>query len=102
MPHSAEIGRLRDVSEKRLNAVWGLLEIRTPAISDILKADKRELDKYGLGNKRTIEQFWAFCGVDAIAQNITVFDKSLWSDGGLERVPWNPPHIDPVLNAVVS
>eukprot|EP01083_Nonionella_stella_P086197 239291_1 len=101
MPYTQDIGDLRDRSEKRVNYLWGLLDLRTP---QVLKDEKQmelitqDIDKYGLGDKRNMDQFWEFVACDPINQNITVFKQSLWSKGGLRRVPWNPPYAekDPV------
>ena len=102
MPHSSEVARLRDESEKRVNYLWGLLELRTPGI---LKQDKsneflKDIELYGLGDKRTMEQFWQFVACDPYKQNITVFDTAIYSGGGLKRVPWNEPYnkLDPLRN----
>ena len=96
-PHvgsNKESHSLRDKSEKRLNYMWGLWNIRYPRqeawnIDEIKQiAELRELDKYGLGNKRTLDQFWNFAGINPINKSITVFKESLYSNGGLQYVPY--------------
>ena len=100
MPFSKEIQAARDISEKRVNYLWNLLDIRTP---DISKEQREEIIKdielYPLGNKRTMKQFWNFVGCDPILQNITIFETEMWSKNGLQRVPWNAPFAkdDPLL-----
>mmetsp|Transcript_51737 Transcript_51737/g.85698 ORF Transcript_51737/g.85698 Transcript_51737/m.85698 type:complete len:470 (+) Transcript_51737:52-1461(+) len=97
-PHvgsNAESHSLRDKSEKRLNYLWGLWETRYPAMKSLSKAEiakvaeLRDLDKYGLGKKRTLEQFWKFAGIDPYNKNITVFKEDFYAKGGLEYVPYN-------------
>ena len=74
--------------------MWGLWNIRYPRqeawnIDEIKQiAELRELDKYGLGNKRTLDQFWNFAGINPINKSITVFKESLYSNGGLQYVPY--------------
>ena len=86
---------LRDKSEKRLNYMWGLWDVRYPNEKGLSreeiakKAELRELDKYGLGNKRSLEDFWKFAGIDPVNNNITVFKEALWATGGLEYVPYS-------------
>ena len=90
MPYSKEVGVLRDRSEKRVNALWGLMDLRTPNVSAAERAEiLAEIERYGLGDKRTMEQFWEFVGCDPILLNITVFARELYENGGLDRVAWN-------------
>mmetsp|Transcript_42705 Transcript_42705/g.68548 ORF Transcript_42705/g.68548 Transcript_42705/m.68548 type:complete len:475 (+) Transcript_42705:29-1453(+) len=96
-PHvgsNQESHALRDKSEKRLNYMWGLWNIRYPEWKDLSlqeigqKAELRELDKYGLGDKRTLQAFWKFAGINPISKNITIWKEELWANGGLEYVPY--------------
>ncbi|ETO14851.1 hypothetical protein RFI_22516 [Reticulomyxa filosa] len=102
MQYNTEVASLRDASEKRINALWGLLELRTPDPERIQKANLVDLDKYPLGDKRTLQQFWKFVGINPTTLQVTVWKESLWASGGLERVPWNSPHVDPVLKKIAS
>ncbi|ETO22928.1 hypothetical protein RFI_14263 [Reticulomyxa filosa] len=102
MSYNDDIASKRDSSEKRINALWGLLQVRTPDPEEYEKANLVDLDKYPLGNKRTIDQFWKFVGINPITQNFTVWPETLWASGGLIRVPWNYPFTDPVLNKAIS
>jgi len=76
--------KIRDGGEKRIMKLWGILP---PEWED--KADKRELDKYGLGTKRRLDEFWKFAGIDPQKKTITVFPNERWQKGGLEYVPYN-------------
>eukprot|EP01084_Bolivina_argentea_P139361 245178_1 len=86
---------LRDKSEKRLNYIWGLWNIRYPqdkglTIDEISKkCELRELSKYGLGTKRTLKQYWKFAGINPYNKTITVFKESLYAQGGLDYVPYS-------------
>lgn len=85
---------LRDKSEKRLNYMWGLWNIRYPNDKDLSlieiakKAEIRELNKYGLGDKRPLDAFWKFAGINPINKSITVWKEDLYSKGGLQYVPY--------------
>ena len=89
--------KIRDSSEKRVNYIWGLLDIRTP--NDTNKANLIEIQKYSLGNKRRIDQYWKFAGIDPKKLKNTRFNISVYANDELIRVPWNPPYdgFDPVL-----
>jgi len=96
-PHletNQESHSLRDKSEKRLNYLWGLWDIRYPDDKGMSqeeiskKAELRELEKYGLGNKRTLDDYWKFAGIDPVRKNITIFKEELWAIGGLDYVPY--------------
>ncbi|ETO28190.1 hypothetical protein RFI_08941, partial [Reticulomyxa filosa] len=102
MQYNVNVAAKRDASEKRINALWGLLTIRTMDLQEQQKANLFELDKYPLGDKRTIQQFWKFVGINPLTFEVTVWKESVWASGGLQRVPWNAPHTDPVLKRVVS
>ena len=94
--HKPGSEKKRDAAEKRINALWGLLELRTPGKSG--DADLEEIEEYPLGDKRSLTDFWKFAGIDPVEQTFTVFESSVYSDGGLARVPWKDHSIDPVLN----
>mmetsp|Transcript_85250 Transcript_85250/g.104536 ORF Transcript_85250/g.104536 Transcript_85250/m.104536 type:complete len:196 (+) Transcript_85250:511-1098(+) len=89
--------KIRDRSEKRINYMWGIWNVRYPNIDLTKMNDKeianivelRDLDKYGLGNKRTLKQYWEFAGIDIEKKNITVFKEKIYEQGGLKYVPWN-------------
>ena len=89
--------KIRDRSEKRINYMWGIWNVRYPNIDLTKMSDKeianivelRDLDKYGLGNKRTLKQYWEFAGIDIEKKNITVFKEKIYEHGGLKYVPWN-------------
>eukprot|EP01084_Bolivina_argentea_P102684 183937_1 len=91
MPYTKEVGDARDLAEKRINYLWGILDIRTPDIKDKTNFIM-DIDKYSLGDKRTLQQYWQFVGCDPIKQNITIFEIEKWSNGGLTRIPWNSPY----------
>ena len=93
---NSESNSKRDAAEKRVNALWGLLELRTP--NSIDKADIEEMDIYPLGNKRSLSDYWKFCGIDPVEKTYTVFKESQWSKGGLQRITWNDISTDPVLH----
>ena len=86
----------RDAAEKRVNALWGMLELRSP--NEVDKADLAEMDKYPLGNKRSLADYWKFCGIDIVDMTFTVFEEKEWSKGGLTRIAWKDESIDPVLH----
>ena len=86
----------RNAAEKRVNALWGLLEVRTP--EGVEEADVEEIEQYPLGDKRALSRYWEFAGIDPIEKTFTVFETELWSKGGLERVPWTDESQDPVLH----
>lgn len=95
-PLPANHGHLKDLAEKRLNALWGLLDTRTPHVDRATRElVTRDLDQYGLGNKRTLDQFWQFLGIDPLEMTITVFPISKLESGGLTRVPWRSD--DPMM-----
>ena len=87
---------IRQESEKRINSLWGLLELRTP--SNVNQANLIDIDKYPLGRKRSLKNYWKFAGIEPISRNITVFKESQWANGGLKRIPWDDQSIDPVIN----
>eukprot|EP01083_Nonionella_stella_P071125 190869_1 len=96
-PHvgsNRESHHLRDLSEKRLNYMWGLWEIRYPKDKDLRieeiakKCELRELAQYGLGRRRTLQQYWKWAGIDPINKNITVFKEEYYAQGGLPYVPY--------------
>eukprot|EP01084_Bolivina_argentea_P082393 149170_1 len=86
----------RDAAEKRVNALWGLLELRTP--NGVDKADIEDINVYPLGDKRLLSDYWTFCGIDPIEKTYTVFKEEEWGNGGLIRIPWKNKLIDPVLH----
>ena len=80
---------LRDKSEKRLNYMWGLWNIRYPdKPNDFGDAELRDLHIYGLGDKRSLAQFWEFAGINPLEKTITVWKEDLYAKGGLEYVPY--------------
>ena len=89
--------KLRDRSEKRVNYLWNVLQLRTPELNPSKMSNQelqpfvelKEIEKYGLGNKRTLQQYWEFAGINIINKTFTVFDTQLWAQGGLTYVPWN-------------
>lgn len=89
---SPYIMKRRDKSEKRINYKWGVLKNRTPQATwdDV---DIREISKYGMGNKRTLDQYWRFAGINILNKTATVFSTGYYSKGGLSYVPWN--NVDP-------
>ena len=96
--HSPGLERKKDAAEKRINALWGLLELRKiPGGSD--KADMDEMEMYPLGDKRSLSDYWKFAGIDPVEKTFTVFETSVYADGGLARVPWKDKASDPVLSA---
>ena len=81
-------------SELRINFMLGIHQRLHPAVS-AQKYDLREIEKYGLGDKRRIEDFWNFTRID--------LDKFKSEDlcaqyqaGGMDdrRVPWMQPFAD--------
>eukprot|EP01083_Nonionella_stella_P113045 333102_1 len=87
---------LGDAAEKRVNALWGLLELRTP--NERGNADLEDIDKYPLGKERSLSDYWSFCGIDPVEKTFTVFKENVWTKGGLQRIPWKDRSRDPVLN----
>eukprot|EP01084_Bolivina_argentea_P139360 245175_1 len=73
----------KDKSEKRINFMWGLLDD-----INISQAELTDLDKYGLGNKRTIQQYWKFAGINPITKENIVWNTNVYLNGGLEYVPF--------------
>ncbi len=53
-----------------------MLELRTP--NDIDKADIEDIQLYPLGNKRLLNDYWKFCGIDPIEKTYTVFKEEVW------------------------
>ncbi len=108
IPQKRDNALIRDGAEKRVNALWGVLELRASlkgegedkgdAKSAREKADLRELENsaYSLGDKRSLSDFWDFAGIDITNMEITVFPTKRWSLGGLDRVTWKDESIDPV------
>lgn len=94
--HDPELFEIKDASEKRINALWGLLELRTPGEYD--KANLEELELYGLGHQRSLVDYWKFAGIDMVEKKVTVFDTDFVADNGFERIPWNDRSMDPLVN----
>jgi len=80
---SAEKQRTKIAGEKRIQYLWNVLPEEQES-----QAELAEISKYGMGDKRTLQQFWDFAGMDVQKQSYTVFKKDLWRSGGLQYVPW--------------
>jgi len=81
--HGPDTGKIRKAGELRIQYLWGIL----PEDKE-KEAELREIKKYGMGDKRTLDQFWKFAGMDVDKQTITVFEHDLYRTGGLTMVPW--------------
>ena len=82
-------------SEYRINYILGLHTKFHPYVK-WSKYDLREIDKYGMGNKRDINQFWNFTRI-----NLDTFESEnlckIYQKGGMDqfRVSWNNKTQDP-------
>lgn len=68
-------------SEQRINRKFGLEDLTSG------EPDDRELDNYGLGTRRRIEDYWGFARID-IKKGLSYKLTPLYELGGLKRVPW--------------
>ena len=47
-----------------------------------------EIDTYNMGTRRTIAQFWSFCGLDPSEKTGIVWSPKIYEEGGFNRIPW--------------
>lgn len=82
-----ESNKLRKASELRVKYLWNILPKK-----DWKKAELTDIEKYGLGNKRSLDEFWKFAGIDLNKETTTEFDNEVYRGGGLKYVPWHEEH----------
>uniref|UniRef100_A0A7S0XS59 Uncharacterized protein n=1 Tax=Elphidium margaritaceum TaxID=933848 RepID=A0A7S0XS59_9EUKA len=84
-------------SEFRLNVIMGLHDLLHNFIPKT-SIDLREMEKYGLGDKRDVAGFWTFTRIDI--KNLTELSPDLcpqYRNGGMApfRIPWKNKTEDP-------
>lgn len=81
-----DTAKIRDRGEKRINKLWGLLDIRTPNWKEE-DINLDEYDKFGLGTRRSLDDYWKFAGINIKTREFKIFKQEEYRKG-LTRIPW--------------
>lgn len=83
---NSKSSRAQRESEYRINWILGLHKKYTPRIG-ANRVDTREISKYGIGTKRSIEDWWRWMGADIEKlETKNLCDKI--KKGTMKRIPW--------------
>lgn len=66
-----------------------------PKIND---TDLDEFDRHSNGDRRTVEQFLGYAGIDLIGKKVAGCCLAVKQKGGIAHVPWNKEEADPFLH----